>query len=72
MKFIKNVLTIIIAAVASFFAHKQFKFDTFGNVIMFMGIYIVTALIFEFIFKKITKNKATKPTKTKLKKKQKN
>ena len=55
IKFFKHTLRILLAVPLSFFALKFSNFKSFGNVLMFMGIYILIGIILEYIFNKFEK-----------------
>lgn len=50
MKFLKQVLRLAFAIPLGLFAISLFKFGSFGNVIIFMVIYIGASLIIEPLF----------------------
>lgn len=60
MKFLKQILRILLSVPICIFGYRFFKFETFGNIIMFMGVYIVISFLLEFIFKKIEKKQPQK------------
>ncbi len=60
MKLLKNILIIVVALPICIFFYKIFQFGTFGNIILFMSIYILVSIIFEVIFGKLIKNKQKK------------
>lgn len=63
MKFLKQILRLALAIPLGLLAVSLFKFGSFGNIIMFMLIYIGASLIIEPLFniwegkKSKTKNK---------------
>jgi uncharacterized membrane protein len=50
INFIRHVVRIIFSVILSLFGLMFFNFGTFGNMIMFMGIYIGISLMIEPIF----------------------
>ena len=52
INFVKHSLRIIISAILSIIVIKFYEFETFLNVLLFLGIYLVVSLILEFIFKR--------------------
>ena len=54
IKIIKHSLRLIISVILSIAVLYFFNFETFYNIILFTGIYIMVSIILELIFKKIT------------------
>ncbi len=50
INFIRHVTRVVFSVVLSIFGLMFFNFGTFGNMIMFMGIYIGISLMIEPIF----------------------
>ncbi len=50
INFIRHVARVVFSVVLSIFGLMFFNFGTFGNMIMFMGIYIGISLMIEPIF----------------------
>jgi hypothetical protein len=53
IKFFRHITRIIIAAALCLLALKYFHLNDFGNILMFMGIYIGVSLMLEPLFNKI-------------------
>ncbi len=50
LNFLKHTLRIIISAIISFVVMYFYEFETFLNMVLFIGIYIVVSIILEKIF----------------------
>jgi hypothetical protein len=57
LKFLKHFLRIALAVPLSILALKYFKFESFGNVMLFLAIYLLVSFLLEFIFKIFDKEK---------------
>lgn len=61
MKFLKQVLRIGISVPLCIIGYRFFEFGTFGNMMLFMAVYLLISIILEVIFKQFeNKNRKTK------------
>jgi len=51
LNLVKHTLRILISAIISFIVLYFYQFDTFLNIMLFFGIYLVVSLILEKILK---------------------
>ena len=53
---VKHSLRVIISVTLCFVVIYFYEFETFYNIMIFMGIYIIVSILLELIFKKFKKN----------------
>ncbi len=51
LNLLKHILRIVISAIISFIVLYFYQFETFLNIMLFFGIYLVVSLVLEKIFK---------------------
>ena len=51
LNILKHTLRIVISAIISFIVIYFYKFETFLNIVLFFGIYLVVSLVLEKIFR---------------------
>jgi len=51
LNILKHTLRIVISAIISFIVIYFYEFETFLNIVLFFGIYLVVSLVLEKIFR---------------------